>query len=162
MQYAIWFETVDLYRRIGPMLAALPGLFRFDTIKIGTPEHTAYTGGDWDGFPMPNESRTAFVFEHDIASQYAGGALGIVGGSRAAVRALPQDADEAIFLRLWHELLHTLDLDADGMKQRILQWLPLPLLPTFVLYGLAGRVDTPHWHRQYYQWVTEQAVREDV
>ncbi|MDD5499234.1 MAG: hypothetical protein PHI10_07150, partial [Dehalococcoidales bacterium] len=58
--------------------------------------------------------------------------------------------------------LHTLDLDADGMKQRILQWLPLPLLPTFVLYGLAGRVDTPHWHRQYYQWVTEQAVRQDL
>jgi len=161
--YTVWFEDFDLLARYGKSLHALPQLFTIANLFVGCPRLVEAWDSipHWEGFKMPADPFTLYVFRRDPSGKYPAGAAHYSrDGSRAGVAVRPDDHPDVIFLRIWHELLHTMDLDADGMKDRVKEWLPKINRIPYLFHLYYRDVDIPYWHRQYYQWVTENMIQD--
>lgn len=128
---------------VAKALLFVPGCFRFYHIDR-EPRCYAF-GGEWARFLVPIDPNTLVVFDGNKRNaRYGGGTI----GSSAGVAKFRDDTDAFGFgLRIWHELLHTLALDADGMcrNPEFDAWLEPQIRETFV-------VDKPRYqHSAQYQ-----------
>jgi len=101
------------------------------------------------GFPECQLANTGYIFYRNFPTEAIRG-LGIPGGG-LSVMITPSDTDETIRLRIWHELLHTVqqpgrnpdDMDAwinDNLFRRFVRWL--------------GILSEETWQRLYYDYLT--------
>jgi hypothetical protein len=79
---------------------------------------------------------------------------------RASIRVTRDDHDdEAIALRIWHEVLHAIGQPADDMAKRAGEWQSVSdRLMWTAWQSLSRSVDVPFWHRKFYEWLTERAA----
>ncbi len=109
----------------------------------------------WKGFPFPVPAGTVYVFDDAIPARALGGGMDM----RASVRVTREDRDdEAIILRIWHEILHAIGQPADEMARRAGEWQSISERLMWAAWqSLARPVDVPFWHRKFYVWLTERA-----
>src|SRR5690554_5061384 len=118
--FDLFFKTEDLRRRLEPHLGLIPPFFQF-TVRTGTPEVRYFDQKDpmWKGFPFPVPEGAVYVFDDDIPARALGGGMHM----RASVRVTRADRDdEALVLRIWHEILHAIGQPADDMVKRAGEW----------------------------------------
>jgi len=103
----------------------------------------------YGGFPECQLHKTGYIFFRNFPTTAIRG-LAFPGGG-LSVMITPADTDETIRLRIWHELLHTVqqpgqnpdDMDAwinDNLFRRIVRWL--------------GILSEETWQRLYYDYLT--------
>ena len=80
--------------------------------------------------------------------------------NRASIRVTPEDKDdEAIVLRIWHELLHAIGQPADDMVRRADEWQSISDRLIWAAWqSLSRPLDVPYWHRKFYSWLTDRAA----
>jgi len=135
--------------------AFVPGCFRFCRIDY---EPRCYSfSGEWARFLVPIDPNTIVIFDGNKRNvRYAGGTT----GTSAGVAKFQSDTDEFGFgLRIWHELLHTLKMDADGMCRNPAfdAWLEPQIREAFV----ANKPKYQHsaqYQALYYNFLTRAAV----
>ncbi len=152
--FVIYFKTEALRRRLVPLLPQIPPFFQF-AVRTGTPEIRYFAPDEtWNGFPFPVDAGDVYVFDDEIPARALGGG----GDMRAAIRVRPEDPDNVLILRLWHELLHAVGQPADDMEYLTAEWqTPLQRLLWALWPRFCGSVDVPFWHRRYYAWLTLRA-----
>ena len=153
--FDLYCSSEDLWQRVVPLLDHLPPFFVL-TDKEGTPDLRYFANdGTWDGFPFPVAPGVLYLFDGDIPARAIGGALDM----QASVRIRPEDPDDVIVCRIWHELLHAVGQPADDMIPFAAVWqTPFDYLLWWV-YGWCGwSVDVPYWHKRFYRWLTARAA----
>ena len=116
--FVIYFKTEALRRRLVPLLPQIPPFFQF-AVRTGTPEIRYFAPDEtWNGFPFPVDAGDVYVFDDEIPARALGGG----GDMRAAIRVRPEDPDNVLILRLWHELLHAVGQPADDMEYLTAEW----------------------------------------
>lgn len=154
--FDLFFKTDELRRRLEPHLSLIPPFFRF-TVRIGTPEIRYFDPDDpmWKGFPFPVPARTVYVFDDAIPARALGGGMDM----RASIRVTREDTDDdALVLRIWHEILHAIGQPADDMARLATEWQSASERLMWVAWqSLSRPVDVPFWHRRFYAWLTERA-----
>lgn len=157
--YHLYCESLDLWKRINPIIPDIPNFFDFDNLnKIGTPKVSIGDESDpnWNGFPMPVNKGDVYIFDDDIPALALGGAYEM----RCSIRVRDVDSDEVITLRIWHELLHTVGQPADDMVILASEWQTTGESILWYIWKLFGQpVDIPFWQRKYYAWLTKRAER---
>ena len=155
--FDLFFKTEDLRRRLEPHLGLIPPFFEF-TVRTGTPEVRYFDPNDpmWKDFPFPVPDGIVYVFDNDIPARALGGAM----QNRASVRVRPKDTDdEAVILRIWHEILHAVGQPADDMVGRAGEWQSASERLVWAAWqSLSRPIDVPFWHRKFYAWLTERAA----
>ncbi|WP_292520239.1 hypothetical protein [Methanoculleus sp.] len=155
--FDLFFKTEELRRRLEPHLRLIPPYFQF-TVRTGTPEVRYFDQKDpmWKGFPFPVPDKTVYVFDDAIPARALGGGM----QNRASIRVTPEDRDdEAIILRIWHEILHAIGQPADDMVKRAGEWQSLSdRLMWAAWQSLSRPLDVPLWHRKFYSWLTDRAA----
>ena len=152
VQFVLHFKTDALRQRLEPLLDQIPSFFQF-TVRTGTPPVYYFDPNDktWTGFPFPSRTGGVYVFDDEIPARALGGGMAM----RAAIRARPEDPDDVVILRLWHELLHAVGQPADDMIPLAAEWqTPWERLLWAVWRWLQVPVDVPFWHRRFYRWLT--------
>ncbi len=82
---------------------------------------------------------------------------------RASIRVRDEDTDEAITLRIWHELLHAVGQPADDMVILADEWqTPFERILWYIWRVFGAPVDIPFWQRKYYVWLTKRAERDPL
>ncbi|MDV2480717.1 hypothetical protein F8E02_01585 [Methanoculleus sp. Wushi-C6] len=155
--FDLFFKTEELRRRLEPHLSLIPPFFQF-TVRTGTPEVRYFDPKDpmWKGFPFPVPDKTVYVFDDDIPARALGGGM----QNRASVRVTPRDTDDdAVILRIWHEILHAVGQPADDMARRAGEWQSVSERLIWAAWqSLSRPMDVPFWHRKFYVWLTERAA----
>jgi len=155
MKYTIWAQTPEILERMKRLVPLLPAAIPIEEIRLGIPPVYRYpaTDANWNGFPMPYEDGVVYVHQETPGLRYQGGAI----YRRCSVYAGSGEGDDAVFLRLWHEILHTYQLPADGMKVLAPGWIEhsTDRMLWSVARLLRMNVDTPIWHRAFYSWLTK-------
>ncbi|MBE8539417.1 hypothetical protein [Geoglobus acetivorans] len=134
-------------------LKLIPGYWKFSVAEWDESQLTSL-GGEWAGFLLPTQDNTVVVFDGKSRGvRYAGGTV----GKRVGVAVFGRESELIIALRIWHELLHTEKLDADGMmtNRGFRDWLPGEVRAAF------EEKARPHdwfWQIGYYTYLTETLV----
>jgi hypothetical protein len=155
-RFDLFFKTAALRDRLAPLLGEIPPVFEF-TVRTGTPPVTVLSETDplWSGFLFPDRLGDVYIFDDDIPARALGGACTM----RAAIRVRPEDDDETLVLRLWHELLHAVGQPADDMHRLRGEWqTPIERLLWWLWPHFCGPVDVPYWHRKFYHFLTSRAA----
>jgi hypothetical protein len=154
--FTLFFKTATLRNRLVPCLAEIPACFSF-YLQTGTPPNIVISETDplWQGFPFPVHAGDVYIFDDEIPARALGGACAM----RAAIRVRPEDDDEVLLLRLWHELLHAVGQPADDMIPMAATWqTPLDRLIWWLWPHFCGSRDVPYWHRRFYHYLTARAA----
>lgn len=131
-------------------LRIVPGFWKFavrewDELKFEE------LGGEWKGFILPLGDNEIAIFDGAIRKvKYAGG----TAGRRVGVAVFGWENELMLGLRIWHELLHTEGLDADGLltNKSFTRWLPERI------HGFFKESVSEHswfWQIAYYTYLTD-------
>lgn len=122
-------DGIDL-RFVKNALYFVPGTWRFEFAEQ-EPRYYNF-GGEWKGFLVPIEENALVIFDGTKrGARYGGGTI----GTSVGVARFAYDTDAFKFgLRIWHELLHTVKANADGMARNpeFDAWLEPQIRGTFV------------------------------
>ncbi|WP_456478118.1 hypothetical protein [Geoglobus ahangari] len=135
-------------------LRLVPSYWKFSLAEWDESQLTSL-GGEWEGFLLPAQDNTVVVFDGKSRGvRYGGGTV----GRRVGVAVFGWESELILALRIWHELLHTEKLDADGMMSSMgfRDWLPEEVRAAFE--EKAGEHDW-FWQIGYYTYLTETLVR---
>lgn len=140
---------------INRALMILPTFFSLHRITVEDAKPFVEGTHDWEGFLFPCSSHLRMVILLDgdkRKCKYNGGASG--NGCSVAVRG--GDSILTLGVRVWHELLHTLQLPADDMLVDVgfTKWLPDPVDDLFVQYKEKLQ-HNPHIQMLYYTYLME-------
>lgn len=136
-------------------LSMIPNFFSFEFKDWSEADYFVYDEGDWENFVMPTTDNTIIFFDGDSREiNYAGGTL----GTRIGVAVFDYDTIESIYLRTYHELLHTLGLPADDMttNREFVQWLSKMLRLALFLdkkFFYEKFIHNPKWQNIYYDFL---------
>jgi hypothetical protein len=124
----IWryFVIGDKTFPMDEVLKCIPPCISFLEIPESFTVHHNSIYGD---YPMPNSDWQISIFRADDPNFHITNAIGITEGKKCCVGWKPSDPVLVLGLRMWHEALHAMGADADGMvtasRDRFTAWLQL-------------------------------------
>lgn len=153
-KYKCWFQDEKTFLAFDTIVDLVPAVFQADVFIDEPPllEIPPSWGPEWEGYPIPKDPFTAYVW-HDGHPKLHGGCS--VGGRISVLVDLTEDLD-VVVCRLWHELLHTCDMNSDNMF--VDDWVPKSLRLRWKLDNMLGKAETPFWHKQYYYHLTKELL----
>ena len=143
-------DGIDL-RFVKNALHFVPGTWRFEFAEQ-EPRYYNF-GGEWRGFLVPTEENALVIFDGTKrGARYGGGTI----GTSVGVARFEYDTDVFKFgLRIWHELLHTVKANADGMARNpdFDAWLEPQIREKFVS-DKPGFQHSAQYQALYYHYLT--------
>jgi len=158
MIFTLWFQDQALKERIEPLLGNLPRAFVFK-FEVGTPDGSYLQWDQFSDMYIPDAPNTFYIFTTPKPKYFAGCAFGKEHGSRGCVHIDYNLPDKTMWLRVYHELLHAINIDSDLMVKESHLFLPAPVHILFRLYCALWDVDIDFWHEVYYNWLIEQYLK---
>ncbi|MBN1195586.1 MAG: hypothetical protein JXA08_09635 [Methanomicrobiaceae archaeon] len=151
VKFTVYFENEPLSQRVKPLLPDIPAYFELDRGEEECDFECPWPDDpNWCDFPFPKTPGKVYVFSGE------GKEARCLGGhffGRVAVMVKDHDDGETITLRIWHELLHAVDMPADDMNTAPSEWIP-SLFMRFV-FRVTGAIFRNYWERRYYLYLTQ-------
>jgi len=139
----------------------IPNYFQFDIYTDQTMWNTytsstkTYSSGPWQNFILPSTDNTIIIFDGRKRNvQFGGGTV----GTRIGIAIFGNETLEQIYLRIYHELLHALQLPADDMTTNhdFVTWLTNMLRLALWLdkrFAAVRFAHNPKWQSLYYDFL---------
>ena len=162
VKFKVFVEPELPNEMIRKALELIPNFFEFEFKDWSEADYFTYTEGSWKNFIIPKNDYTIIFFDGESRKvNYAGGTI----DKRVGIAVFKQDSIEHIYLRTYHELLHTLKLPADDMlkNKEFQKYLPKHLRFIFKLMKIFKKKHLEHsarWQTLYYNFLLIKYIKE--